>query len=649
MRPLAALLLLAGVANGQATRTEAQSVLVDVLVTDKKGAYVPNLTAKEFQVFEDGKEQTVDGIFTEKGAASAPRHSVLLLFDNASMTVREQGTARQAAMQIIDQVAAGDPSIAVLDFSGSLRVTQTFTSDVTRAKQAVAQPKGGTLSGVDPSSPTGAGAANDFAVRDLLRSLDGLVKNLQSAPGRKSLIFFSPGYAMNSEYSSRLDQVVGAANRSNVSIYPVNIRVSSTFAGQTTDVSAPAPTPAGRGRGGTTTLSGTPTGMNAADPAAATLASGPALLSILLKLAEGTGGFVVRQPDDQAGFARISKEQSEFYVLSYTPPDSADGSCHKLRVKVKGNGMNLRSREGYCKRTPGALLSGNAVERTLEQRAVAQANGNVPVTMQAPYFYKSANVARVSAVMEINPGNVAFKKEKNKFVGQLDILGIANKEDGSAGARFSDVVKFEFDSQAEVDQFKHAPYRYENQFDIASGKYKLAVVLGAGGESFGRLQTALEIEPYAGNEFSLSGLALSREFRPANQGIAGLDEFLIDDRKKLVSEGAEVVASGSNKLPASGPAGMFIEIYEPLLAKPNPETPLEVAFQIRLLDRTSGEVKAETGLMRLDLRGKQGASSIPLALNLPLKGLALGAYVLEFQALDSAGKSAKRMAPFEIE
>ena len=649
MRPLAALLLLAGVANAQATRTEAQSVLVDVLVTDKKGAYVPNLTAKDFQVFEDGKEQTVDGIFTEKGAASAPRHSVLLLFDNSSMTAREQVTARQAAMRIIDQVAAGDPSIAVLDFSGSLRVTQTFTSDVTRAKQAVAQPKGGTLSGVDPSSPTGAGAANDFAVRDLLRSLDGLVKNLQSAPGRKSLIFFSPGYAMNSEYSSRLDQVVGAANRSNVSIYPVNIRVSSAFAGQTTDVSAPAPTPAGRGRGGTTTLSGTPTGMNAADPAAATLASGPALLSILLKLAEGTGGFVVRQPDDQAGFARISKEQSEFYVLSYTPPDSADGSCHKLRVKVKGNGLNLRSREGYCKRTPGALLSGNAVERTLEQRAVAQAVGNIPATMQAPYFYKSANVARVAAVMEINPGNVAFKKEKNKFVGQLDILGIANKEDGSAGARFSDVVKFELDSQAEVDQFKRTPYRYENQFDIASGKYKLAVVLGAGGESFGRLQTALEIEPYAGNEFSLSGLALSREFRPANQGIAGLDEFLIDDRKKLVSEGAEVVAAGSNKLPASGPAGMFIEIYEPLLAKPNPETPLDVAFQIRLLDRTSGEVKADTGLMRLDLRGKQGASSIPLALNLPLKGLALGAYVLEFQALDSAGKTAKRTAPFEIE
>jgi VWFA-related protein len=640
-------LLLAGAASAQVTRTEAQSVLVDVLVTDKKGNYVAGLTAKDFQVYEDGKEQTVDGLFTEKGSANAARSSMLLLFDNSAMTAREQSAARQVATQILDQVAAGSPNIAVLDFGGTLRVTQTFTNDVTRAKQAVAQPKGGPLSASELSGGTGLGTANDFAVRDLLRSLDGLVKNLQAAPGRKSLIFFSPGYVMNNEYSSRLDQIVGAANQSNVSIYPVNTRVAASFGGQLTDISAPAAAPAQRGRGGSTTLTGVAIGLNAGDPAAtASVPNGPALLSMLLDLARGTGGFVVRQPDDRTELARISQEQSEFYVLSYTPPDSPDGSCHKLRVRVKRDGMNLRSREGYCKRTPGDLLSGNAVERTLEQRALAAQAGNVAATMQAPYFYKSANVARVAAVLEINPANVVFRKEKNRFVGQLDILGIANKDDGAAGARFSDVVKFEFDTQAQVDQFKRAPYRYESQFDIAPGQYKLAVVLGAGGESFGRLQTALAIEPYAGNEFSLSGLALSREFRSASEDVAGLDEFLIDDRKKLVAEGAEIVAAGSSKLSAAGPAGMFVEIYEPLLRT---DPALILAFQLRILDRASSEVKVDTGMMRLDLRGKQGASSIPLGLNLPVKTLAVGAYVLEFQVTDSAGKSAKRTVPFEIE
>lgn len=640
MRRLAVALLLASAARAQVTRTEAQSVLVDVLVTDKKGAYLPGLTAKDFQVWEDGKPQAVDGLFTEKGSAKAAQHSLLLLFDNAAMTSREQNIARQVAMQILDQAAAGDPNIAVLEFSGTMRVAQTFTTDVTRAKQAVARPQAGPLNADTP-------ATNDFALRDLLRSLDGLVKNLQAAQGRKSLIFFTPGYNLTGELSARLKDLVGAANQSNVSIYPVNVRVTAAFGGQITDISAPAAAPAGRGgRGGSVTLTGTPTGMNAADTGLNQTAppSGPALLGMLLDLASGTGGFVVRQPEDRAALTKISQEQTEFYVLSYTPPDSPDGSCHKLRVKVNRDGLNLRSREGYCKRTPGDLLSGNAVEKTLERKAQAAQGGNIAAIMQAPFFYKAANVARVATVMEINPANIAFKKDKNKFLGQIDILGIASKEDGSAGARFSDVVKFEFDSQAQVDQFKRTPYRYENQFDIAPGEYKLAVALGGGGESFGRLEIQLDIDAYSG-EFALSGLALSREFRAAGTGLAGLDEFLIDDRKKLIADGAEIVASPASKLAANGPALMFVEIYEPLLKDPE----LAVAFQIRVLDRASGELRGDTGMLRLDLNGKRNGTSIPLALNLPVKALAPGNYTLEFQALDSAGKAAKRTVPFEIE
>jgi hypothetical protein len=120
---------------------------------------------------------------------------------------------------------------------------------------------------------------------------------------------------------------------------------------------------------------------------------------------------------------------------------------------------------------------------------------------------------------------------------------------------------------------------------------------------------------------------------------------LIDDRKKLVSEGTEIVPSGSSTLRTAGPAAMFVEIYEPLL-KTNPQ--IVVAFQLRVLDRANNAVKADTGLMRLDLAGKQGPT-IPLGLNLPVKDLAAGPYILEFEALDSDGKSAKRTTPFEIE
>ena len=153
---------------------------------------------------------------------------------------------------------------------------------------------------------------------------------------------------------------------------------------------------------------------------------------------------------------------------------------------MKRDGVNLRAREGYCKRTPGALLSGSTKEKTLEAKALATQSGNISATIQAPYFYKGTNIARVAAVLEIQTANIAIKKEKNKFVGQLDVVGLANLEDGSTGARFSDIVKLEFDTQAEVDAFKQQPYRYENQFDVAPGRYKLSIALGGGGEKIGR-------------------------------------------------------------------------------------------------------------------------------------------------------------------
>ena len=43
----------------QAIKTETREVRVDVVVTDKKGDYVTDLTQKDFKVYEDNKEQSI--------------------------------------------------------------------------------------------------------------------------------------------------------------------------------------------------------------------------------------------------------------------------------------------------------------------------------------------------------------------------------------------------------------------------------------------------------------------------------------------------------------------------------------------------------------------------------------------------------------
>src|SRR6202022_4044128 len=126
---------------------------------------------------------------------------------------------------------------------------------------------------------------------------------------------------------------------------------------------------------------------------------------ILARLAEGTGGFTIFNTNDLlGGLQRIGREQSEFYILGYVPSDTPEGSCHTLRVKLNHGGTNVRSRSGYCNVKTGNTLEGKPVEKQLEPHPAGAQGGSIHGTMQAPYYYTSANVARVNLAMEI-PSN----------------------------------------------------------------------------------------------------------------------------------------------------------------------------------------------------------------------------------------------------
>ncbi len=81
-------------------KTETRLVLVDTVVTDKKGNYIRDLTQKDFRVWEDNKEQTVK-TFSAETDAYAPsgeqRHYLILFFDNSTMNMSDQAQARAAA------------------------------------------------------------------------------------------------------------------------------------------------------------------------------------------------------------------------------------------------------------------------------------------------------------------------------------------------------------------------------------------------------------------------------------------------------------------------------------------------------------------------------------------------------------------------
>src|SRR5216683_1948169 len=231
---------------------------------------------------------------------------------------------------------------------------------------------------------------------------------------------------------------------------------------------------------------------------------------ILAALAEGTGGFTIFNTNDLlAGLERIGREQNEFYILGYVPPDSAEGTCHTLKVKLNRGGMNVRSRSGYCNTKTANVLEGKPLEKQLESHATGSQAGSIHGVMEAPYFYTAPDTARESLAMEIPSDTIQFNKEKGKYHANLNVLGIAYRPDGTVGAKFSDTVNMDLEKD-EWKEFSKSPYHYENQFDAAPGAYKLTVVLSAGGDAFGKFESPLTIDPYDGKHFNLGGLALTK-------------------------------------------------------------------------------------------------------------------------------------------
>ena len=133
---------------GITIRANTRLVVVDVVVTDKKGQPITGLKAEDFTLEENGKKQKIS-VFVPPGLANAPRLApapagilsnhpenvgptgvpTVLLLDAANSPFKDQAYARlQMLKYVVEQGQSGHP-MAVFALSDRLRVLQQFTSD----------------------------------------------------------------------------------------------------------------------------------------------------------------------------------------------------------------------------------------------------------------------------------------------------------------------------------------------------------------------------------------------------------------------------------------------------------------------------------------------------------------------------------------
>jgi VWFA-related protein len=364
---------------------------------------------------------------------------------------------------------------------------------------------------------------------------------------------------------------------------------------------------------------------------------------VMYALATGTGGFPILNTNDLLpGLEKIAREQSEYYLLGYSPADSPAGSCHTLKVKVERGGTNVRARSGFCNVQPSDPLAGKPIEKELESRAsapvvaggaAASAAALNAGSLEVPFFYTSPNEARVHLAMEVPTSSIEFDKVKGKYHADLNVLGIAYRPDGTVASRFSDELTFDMEKD-EWEKFTNSPMHYENQFSVAPGQYRLSVVLSGGGQKFASYQAPLAIDSYDGKKFTLSGVALSNQFQPVSELGGMLDADLLADRSPLVVRDMELTPSGTNHFKKTDKAALYAQIYVPRLADPNPPT-VKCAFVVT--DPKTG--KAMAGAAGIDMTNyvQKGSPVIPVALKLPVENLAPGEYLLQLQATEGPG------------
>ena len=771
-------------------RTETRLVLVDVVVTDKKGNYVSDLALKDFKVWEDNKEQSLKTFQfgADPSAANNQKRYMVLFFDNSSMDMGDQVRARQEAGKFIDKNAGADRLIAIVNFGGSLQISQNFTDDAERLKQVVAGTKTSATSTRPVTGPggglgrLGGGGGADYGVRTVLLGLRTLAKNLSDVPGRKTLVMFTSGFPLTAEYRPELTAAIDACNRSNVAVYPIDVRglVTPTqfpFGGPRGGRGAVTVAPSsdrmaaalpgalrgmgialagdpvlrvasfmaayvaeqGRGGGGTTgggtsgggASGGGATGGGAAGGGAAgggaagggrgggsvggspgagaggvgggagrgSVGSGSGNIGnsgsnagsgtaggrggggggfnnginngingpfgrgreivpgfpesattnqqVLYMLAEGTGGFVIVNTNDLlGGLEKIGKEQSEYYIVGYTPPDSKEGDCHVLKVKVNRSGTNWRARTGYCNSKSVDVLAGKPVERQLETQATGAEAGNIKAAMTTPFFYTSPDTARVNVAIDMPAADFKFDKVKGKLHAELNVLGIVYRPNANVAARFSDTVKVDFEKKEEVEKFAEKPYHYENQFDVASGQYTLKVAFSSGGENFGKLESPLNIDPYDGKMFMVSALALCSSFHKVAEVEANIDAALLEGRAPLIAQNFQFDPAGANRFKATDNVALYVEVYDPKLLD---EKPPGLGVQLKVLDRKGGPPKVDSGGVDVANFIRKGNPVVPIGLKVPVSGLAPGAYRLEVTAMDGAGRSMVRSADFDVQ
>jgi VWFA-related protein len=420
---------------------------------------------------------------------------------------------RAALLRAVDRISGGFGG-GDLEAAPRPVVRPSPNTDPAAAGATTAQATGGAAATAStPVTPATNGAPPnaylldreaEFLLRSRMLSLRTLAEFMANMKGRrKSILYVTTGIGtsvyeaidydggVRSVAIEDLHGAITAATRGNVSIYPMD--------------------PGGITPGRDVSEQGVPDPDNTIpEPSLTTVGR----LQDLRSLAETTGGFAIVNTNNYTdAYERVVRENSSYYVIGFsTSTPHTDGRFHKVEIKVKRPGLQVRSRGGYLaplrRKTPIITRASTLAPAVADALQSPIAVSGVPIRLFAA-AYKGNNLqAKIAVTAEFGVEALNLVEKSGRFVGDLAIGLRPTTADGRllAGQRHELALALK---PATYELTKTRGVRVVTELDLPPGRYQLRVAGGPSGGRAGSVAYDLDVPNFTKEPLVLGGVALT--------------------------------------------------------------------------------------------------------------------------------------------
>jgi VWFA-related protein len=651
-------------------KSGANLVSVDVIVRDKSGNIVKELTAADFEVREDGKPQDISTFTFQQiadkpaavqtlellGAAEAKmdadarraapspaarteetpeqltsqalagRRLIVLLFDISSMQPEDVQRAVDSARKYVKEQMGGADLVAVATVGSMLDVLTDFTAD--RSKVDIAL---GTLAfteGTATELPEGATAATDEAaaaaettaaeVSELdvfnndvrLRALKTLAETLAPIEQKKAIVYFSAGMQRSGQDNQiELRSAINAAVRGNVSIYPIDTR------------GLQAVVPGGDAR----QASGRGTDMFSGRGVSQQFARLSESQGTLTTLAADTGGRAFTDTNDFGeAFSRVQRDMSAYYLIGYSSTnDVKDGRFRRIRVVVKREGLRVEARAGYFADRDFAHTNRTDRESLLQEQMFAAVSAtDLPVLVSGGWFRLAADRYYVPISIAVPGSAVPVAPDQDKVT--LDVLGMVMDEQGRPVGRIRETLQLPSGTGKTLESKQ---VLYQSGVTLPPGRFSVKVVVRENTAGLiGSFETLITVPELKQAPLKVSSVVVSTQLQPVTKKS---DNPLVRDGLQLLPNLTHVVGHDQKLF-------FYYEVYEPEARNGEaPQLRTSLAFY-------RGKVKVfETPVVERTLIDAPDRHAALFQFEVPPNSLTPGLYTCQVNIVDAvAGKFA---------